>query len=430
MSEQETIPFSQTMDEIVLDSDPRGRIFVDPTAWTDMTSWHEQAAELRNEPPIRVEPRGFTPFWALTRHADVFEASRRSDVMWNTLASVLAPIASLQWMIERGIPVPKTLIHMDGEEHTKYRGVTSDWFRPSEVKRRSEDIDAIADEYIELMAGMGGECDFASDIAQPFTLRVIMSIFGVPKEDEKLMLELTQGLFGASDPEFSGGTDNPEQRMFETVMQFVMYFADLTNKRREVPTDDLATLIATGQVDGCPMGDIERLWYYIIVATAGHDTTSFAMSGGMQALLANPDQLADLSDNPALAVNAAEEMFRWTSPVRHFLRFAQEDVTIGELDIPAGEAVLLSYPAANRDERVFENGMQFDIRRPGLERILSFGVGKHYCLGAHYARRELRTFIPRMFERFTDFQYAGDAQWAEAHFVSGVKHLPITYRTK
>src|SRR5262249_18146072 len=154
-----------------------------------------------------------------------------------------------------------------------HRQVTNDWFKPAAVKHRQLRIDELADLFIDRMRELGGVCDFAADIAQPYTLRVIMDIYGVPEEDEPLMLDLTQGIFVAADPEFLGDADDPGARVFASVMKFIQYFNEMTEARRANPGEDLATVIATGEVDGCPMGDIERLWYYIIVATAGHDTT-------------------------------------------------------------------------------------------------------------------------------------------------------------
>ncbi len=412
-------------------SDPRGRIFTDPAAYRDMTAWHETAADLRRtEPVLRVESDFYAPFWALTRHADVFEASRRSDVLLNTLDSVLVPEFQSQMIEVLGIPRPKTLIHMDGHEHTAHRHVTNDWFKPAAVKTRQDAIDAIADEFVDKLADLGGRCDFAQDIAVPYTIRVIMRIFGVPPSDERMMMELTQGLFGAADPEYMPDLSDPIAGFMGILQRFEDYFAAMTADRRAHPTDDLATVIANGQVDGCPMGDIETLWYYIIVATAGHDTTSFALAGGMEALLRHPDQVEALRADPSLAANAAEEMIRWTAPVRAFLRYAQEDVEIGGVTIPAGDRVLLSYPSANRDDAVFADPMAFDIARPDAKNLLSFGLGVHYCLGSQFARREVRTILPRILERVDALELDGEPQWSDANFVGGVKHLPIRYRVR
>ena len=408
-------------------NDPRGLIFVSPHAYADPDAWHAVAAELRREEPVlRVEAEGYTPFYALTRHADVFEVSRRSDIFWNTRKSVLGPDANFEVLHSLGID-PKTLIHLDGTEHRDHRHVTNDWFKPAAVKTRQDAIDAIADEFADKLVDLGGACDFAQDIAVPYTLRVIMSIFGIPQEDERTMLLLTQGIFGAADPEYLGDIGDPMTFLTRTIDQFDGYFDALTADRRAHPTDDLATVIANGEIDGCPLDQHARLWYFIIVATAGHDTTSYALSGGMEALLRNPDQLAALAADPSLAGNAAEEMIRWTAPVRHFLRYAQEDTEIEGVPIAAGERVLLSYWSANRDDAVFTDPMRFDITRPDADKLISFGLGVHYCLGSQFARREVRTMLPKLLERVKTIELDGDPQWAAANFVGGVKHLPIRY---
>jgi len=407
--------------------DPRGRIFVEPRAYVDQEQWHAVAAELRRDDPVlRVEADGFTPFYALTRHADVFEVSRRSDVFFNTRNSVLGPDANFEFIHSLGID-PKTLIHLDGHEHRVHRSVANDWFKPAAVKTRQDAIDAIADEFVDKLADLGGECDFAQDIVVPYTLRVIMSIFGVPQDDERLMLELTQGVFGAADPEYFGDIGDPMTFLTRTIARFDEYFTALTDERRAHPADDLATVIANGEIDGRPLDDDARLWYFVIIATAGHDTTSYALAGGMEALLRHPDQVAMLAAEPELAGNAAEEMIRWTAPVRSFLRYAQEDTEVAGVPIAAGERVLLSYPSASRDEAVFADPMRFDVTRPDADKQISFGLGVHYCLGSQFARREVRTMLPKVLARVSSIEFAGEPEWAEAAFVGGVKHLPVAY---
>jgi len=409
------------------DADPGG-IFAQPWNWVDMEAWHQQAAAIRQESPVMpVDLPGYEPFWVLTRYADVFAVSRDNERWHNTSRSVVGPDDDWQRMIASGVPIPRTLVHLDGQDHKDHRKVTNDWFKPAAVKHRQPRIEALADLFVERLRELGGECDFASDIAQPYTLRVIMDIFGVPEDDEPLMLELTQGLFGSADPEFMGDAEDSEARLIASVMRFIEYFNALTEDRQRHPGDDLASVIANGQPGGCPMGDAERLWYYIIVATAGHDTTSFALSGGMEAILRDPDQLWVLRDEPDLVANAAEECIRWTSPVRHFLRYATEDLEVGGVAIPAGGRVLLSYPSANRDEEVFADSMTFDVRRPDAERLLSFGVGAHFCLGSQFARRELRTMLSKLAQHLAHIEPVGPAEWSASSFVSGVKHLPVRY---
>lgn len=419
------------MTDTTASTDERARLFLDPAKWADMDAWHEAVREIREtEPVLPVEVDGYLPFTVLTRHADVFDVSRENGRWLNTTNSVLGPEADRQRMLESGFPEPATLIHLDGANHTKHRQVTNDWFKPAAVKHRQPRIDELADLYVERMRELGGECDFAKDIAQPYTLRVIMDIYGVPEEDEALMLDLTQGIFGAADPDFLGDAASVEERAMQSIFSFIQYFNQLTVDRQACPTGDLASVIANGEVDGCPMGDAERLWYYIIVATAGHDTTSFALSGGMEAMLRDPDRFAALQADPDLVVNATDECIRWTSPVRHFLRYATEDTTVGGVDFAAGDRVLLSYPSANRDAAVFVDPMTFDVRRPDAEKLLSFGVGAHFCLGAQFARREVRTMLAKLSQQLAHIEPAGEAKWAQAHFVSGVKTLPISYSFK
>jgi cytochrome P450 len=406
-----------------------GALFVDPAAWADMDSWHEQVAEVRrNSPVLRVEADGFEPFYALTRHADVLAMSRDNDQWLNTPWSVLGLEADKQRAIESGLFVPRSLVQLDGTEHRGHRKVTSDWFKPAAVAVRQDRIDQIADRFIEQMREFGGECDFACDVAQPFTLRVIMDMYGVPESDERLMLELTQGVFGAADPEFLGGAGSPEERVFGSLMRFVMYFNRITEDRRAAPRDDLATVIANGTVGGCPLGDAERLWYYIIIATAGHDTTSFALSGGMHALLTHPDELELLKADLSLVGNATEEILRWATPVRHFLRYAADDTQLHGIALSEGERVLLSYPAANRDPEVFDDPNRFEVRRASADHHLAFGMGGHFCLGSRFARREIRTFLSKLLPQLESMEQSGPAEWSQSHFVSGVKHLPVRYR--
>ncbi len=404
-------------------------LFVVPRLWADMDAWHDRVAIMRRESPVMpVELEGFAPFHVLTRHDDIAAVERDHAHWLNTPFSVLGPEMQQTEVMQSGMPLPASLVQLDGDKHKSHRAVTTDWFKPAVVGSRQERIEAIADQYIAKMRELGDTCDFASDIAQPYTLHVIMEIYGVPEEDEPLMRSLTQGVFGAADPEFGG--DDPQAAMLNAVMSFIAYFNDITTDRRANPRDDLATVIANAQIDGAPIGDVERLWYYIIVATAGHDTTSYGLSGGMEALLRTPGQLFDLAGDPDRVVRATEEIIRWTTPVRHFLRYTTQDTEIRDVKIPEGGRVLLSYPSANRDETVFDNAMTFDVNRADSDRQLSFGAGVHFCLGAHFARREIRTMIGKLADQLESIESAGQPQWSESHFVSGVKHLPVGYRFK
>jgi cytochrome P450 len=395
-----------------------------------MTAWHEVAEELRRDAPVlEVVAEGWEPFRAVMGHADVREISRRSvDVFRNTEHSAPAADLVYQMLDLTGFPYPKTLVHMHGREHQEHRQVANDWFKPAAVSEWQPTIDRIADQFADRLVDFGGECDFAQDIAAPYTLHVIMGIFGVPESDERMMLELTQGLFGSADPEYIGEFDTPIDMLSSSLRKFEDYFDALTEDRRRTPTGDLATVIANGEIDGHPLADDARLWYYIIVATAGHDTTSYGLSGGLEVLLRNPAQLAEVWADPALVVPTTEEMLRWVSPVRAFFRYPTQDYELPSgAVLPKDEAVLTSYPSANRDELAFAHSMRFDIHRTDVDNLLTFGLGAHFCLGAQFARREIRTMLGKLRERVASIELAGDPQWTASSFVSGVKHLPIRY---
>jgi cytochrome P450 len=289
-------------------------------------------------------------------------------------------------------------------------------------------VTELARKYVDRMVELGGECDFALDVARYYPLQVIMSILGVPESDELRMLDLTQKLFGAEDPDFGVG-DDPNARM-SVVMDFVQYFARMTNDRRASPGSDLASTIANGRIDGKPLGDLETIGYYIIVATAGHDTTSSTLAGGLEALARNPDQLRTLQRDPSLLDNAVEEMIRWVTPVRHFLRHAQEDYTLRGVPIAKGDVLLMSYLSANRDEDVFRDPLRFDVTRPDASNQLAFGTGVHFCLGANLARMELRTFFDQLLPRLDSLELTGPTEYTAATFVGAPKRVPIRYRLR
>jgi cytochrome P450 len=191
----------------------------------------------------------------------------------------------------------------------------------------------------------------------------------------------------------------------------------------------LASAIANARIDGEPLSDIETVSYYVIIATAGHDTTSATISGGLQALIENPDQLQRLRDNPELMPLATEEMIRWVTPVKEFMRTAAQDTEVRGVPIVAGEAVLLSYPSANRDEEVFIDPFRFDVGRDPNKHV-AFGYGVHFCLGAALARMEVNSFFSELVPRLESIELTGVPEHTATVFVGGLKHLPISYSLK
>jgi cytochrome P450 len=318
---------------------------------------------------------------------------------------------------------------MDGDEHKAHRALVNDWFKPGEVKKLADQVGIQATRSVDEMQRLGGSCDFAADIAMNYPLRVILDILGLPEEEFPKMLRLTQELFGDGDPDFQRAGE--DDQAMAVIMDVITLFTGINAERRENPTSDLATVIANGQIDGKPLEDMDTYGYYLIVATAGHDTTSNAVAGGMQALLEHKAEWEKLQADPALVDGAADEIVRWVSPVKHFMRTAQQDYTLASgQTIAKGDWLLLSYQAANRDERVFTDPFTFDVTRPDSDRHLGFGFGRHYCLGAHLARLEIRAIFKELVARLDDIDLAGTTELTASVLVNGPKRMPVTYSFK
>ena len=398
-------------------------IFTDNHRWGDLEEWNRTALALHDKGGIhRIERQGFQPFWAVIDHAAVHDIERQHELFANGPQPVLA---GEQALAEQQFEI-KTLIHMDEPDHGKYRRLTNDWFKPASVRRLNDRLTELSKQAVAKMEELGGQCDFARDIALPYPLQVILKILGLPEEDYQRMLMLTQEMFGGEDPDLQRAEPAPEV-IAEVIGDFYNYFTALTADRRANPTEDLSTLIANGLINGEAMPELETMGYYVIVASAGHDTTSSAMAGGMQALIENPDQLAKVQAQPDLIANTVEEIIRWTAPVRHFMRTAQADTEILGQTIAKGDWVYLSYKAANLDPKVFKNPLSFDVERANADRNISFGYGVHYCLGAQLARNELRNLFSHLIPRIDSIELAGDPTTMKTTFVGGHKTLPIRY---
>jgi cytochrome P450 len=288
-----------------------------------------------------------------------------------------------------------------------------------------ERVAELAKQYVDRMQALGPECDFAKEIATHFPLQVILSILGLPESDYGRMLRLTQELFGAEDPDI--GRAGEDANVLAVMMDFFGYFTQLAADRRAHPTDDLASVIANAELNGAPLPDMDVFGFYLIISTAGHDTTSNSLAGGLLGLIEHPDQLALLKDNPDIIENAAHELIRYASPVKHFIRTCQETITIGGTTFQPGDVALLSYASANRDEDVFPDPFKLDLRRENAGSHLAFGFGPHFCLGAHLARMEIRTLFKELVGRLDTVELTAQPTFVQSRLVSGPKTLPVRY---
>jgi cytochrome P450 len=403
--------------------DDAAKALADPKAYTDEAGLHAALTHLRAHAPVSwVEVPDYAPFWAVTKHADIMEIERANDVFTNSPRPVLVTREADEQQAAIGI---KTLIHMDDPQHRDFRTIGADWFRPKAMRALKDRADELAKQFVDKMAAEGPECDFVQQVAVNYPLYMIMTLLGVPEADFASLLRWTQELFGNDDEEFQRGQSMEERGL--ALLEMFQYFTELTASRRANPTDDLAATIANATINGEPLDDIATVSYYAILAAAGHDTSSASISGGMHALIEHPDQLARLRNDPSLMPLAVEEMIRWTTPVKEFMRTAQRDYDIRGVRIAAGDSVLLSYVSGNRDEEVFTDPFRFDIGRDPNKHI-AFGYGVHFCLGAALARLEVNSFFTALLPRLQSVELTGTPAHVATTFVGGLKHLPIRYR--
>ena len=411
---------------------------VDPKAYADGERVDKAFAWLRNNAPLDVaEAEGFDPFWAVTRHADILLVERQNDLFHNgdrsTVLTTKEADQKVREMMGGSPHLVRSLVQMDNPDHFNYRRLTQAAFMPQNLRKLEDNIRDIARSFIDRMAEMGDECDFARDVAFLYPLHVIMELLGVPESDEPRMLKLTQELFGSNDAELNRtGTDNRNvdeglAAMQGTVADFMTYFSEMTEDRRKKPREDLASVIANATINGEPLGHLEAMSYYIIVATAGHDTTSNTTAGALWALAENPDQFRKVKEDLSLIPSMIEESIRWVTPVKHFMRTATADTELAGKTIRKGDWLMLSYPSGNRDEAVFDDPFTFKVDRSPNKHV-AFGYGAHVCLGQHLGRMEMRVLWEELLPRLDELSLNGTPKRMNANFVCGPKSVPIKFK--
>jgi len=387
---------------------------------------HEAWTLLRREAPVYWYERDVkVPFWAITKHADIIQISRQAQDHLNGPRLAVFPAFSPPPEEAREV---RHLLVMDDPDHSAYRKLASASFTPRAVRRLEESIERIARETLDAVANGGAlnEIDFVTQVAAPIPLAVLADLLGVPREDWRLMFRWTNQIVGSADPEYRTGDD--QRSAAESARnQLFEYFWNMALERRETPRDDIASVLANAKIDGNALPPRELLSYFFLLVVAGNETTRNAMSGGLLALIQNPDELARLREDPTRVDTAVEEILRWTTPVIQFCRTATKDFELRGQKIRAGESMCLFYPSANRDEEVFDDPFAFRIdRQPN--RHLAFGIGEHFCLGANLARLELRALFRQLAERLVDVELAGPVERLHSSFLGGVKHMPIRHR--
>jgi len=397
---------------------------------------HEAFKVLRRENPIswRPEDEYSRGWWNMVRYADVLQVSRNPQIFSSEKGIVSFFPVNEDETTAAAAGNGKMLITMDPPRHVKLRRLVNKGFTPRAVGAMEPMFREVTKELLDNIAKKG-ECDFVLEVASQLPLAFICGMMGLERSVWPLMFELTNKVLGAGDPEYQ--TDVPEeQRGTEEaaritgnmgVMQMFGFFAQELQKRRANPGGtDLISIICDSEVDGEKLSDEDVLWFCFLLILAGNETTRNAISGGLKALCENPDQKAKLLADMALIDSAVEEICRWVSPLHHMSRTCVQDTEIGGQPIKAGDKVLMWYLSANRDEEIFTDPYTFDITRTPNDH-LAFGIGEHFCLGAGFARKELKVMFQELFRRFPDIELDGEGERLRSNFINGIKHLPVRF---
>ena len=404
----------------------------DPEFWLLPRDVREGAFHaLRNEPGLHYYQEFVFPdspfppgpgYFSLVSHEDVWFASRNPELFISGKGSNIQdlPIEMAEFF--------GSMIAMDDPKHFRLRSIVSKGFTPKEITRVESYVHEKATKLVDglLERFPDGSCDFVTEVAAPLPLQIICEMMGIPESDEALIFNWTNIILGAGDPEF-GGTF---EALMAATMSMFSYAQALGEDRLKHPGDDLSSIMMHAEVDGERLSAQEFGSFFILLAVAGNETTRNAISHGMRALTQYPDQKKIWWDNwDSTTKTAVDEIVRWATPVIHFRRTATEDVTLSNTKIEAGQKVVLWYCSANRDERVWANPFEFDVRRPLQPQQAGFGAGgPHFCLGTNLARREIAVMFDEIRRRLPNMRITGEPAYLESNFINGIKHLECSWK--
>lgn len=364
-------------------------------------------------------------FYAVTRHAEVLEISRRPEDFCSGRGSTLIGDLPPDAMEYFG-----SFIVMDDPRHARQRGIVSRAFTPRQLQRILDSVEQVCDEVIDGMCERG-DVDLVEALSQPFPLLVICDMMGIPRSEYSTVLGATNVILGAGDPDSLGGRQDVLEALLEAGLQLTTLMTELADHRRAHPGEDLTSALVHANVGEDVLAPHELGAFFILLAVAGNDTTRNAITLGMQLLAEHPDQRALWQADPSgLTPTAVEEIIRTASPVTYMRRTLTRDLVLSGQKLTGGDRVIMFYGAANRDPRVFSNPEQLDVRRQPNPHVGFGGPGPHTCLGAHLARRELSVAFRKLFARLPDIDVSGHPVPLQAlgiPLVGGVKHLPVRF---
>jgi methyl-branched lipid omega-hydroxylase len=406
--------------------------FDDPAFWSLPIEEREGAFQLLRreqpmsfhkefEPPPNIPlPRG-PGYWSVTRHADVVQASRRSDLFCSGKGVNIADLP------EQMNEFFGSMIAMDDPRHARLRGIVSRGFTPRALGKLQHDVERRAKALIDAVIEQG-ECDFVTRIAAPLPLGIICDMMGIPESQTQFVFDQTNIILGLGDPEYVTPGTNPIVAALTAGGALVALMNEIGAERRKNPTDDLTSQMLHAQIEGQGITDQELASFFVLLVAAGNETTRNAISHGMKALSDNPSERHKwASDFDAVAPTAVDEIVRWASPVIHFRRTVTQDTELGGQPLRAGEKIVLWYNSANRDEQVFDQPYRFDVTRRPNEHVGFGGPGAHHCLGANLARREITVVFRELFRRLPDLEISAAPVMLQSNFIHGIKRMPCKF---
>jgi cholest-4-en-3-one 26-monooxygenase len=380
----------------------------------------EQLARLRAEAPVfrHDDPELPEGFWALTRHADVEFVSRNADVFSSFEKSALIS----EFPQEQLEQLRLLMLNQDPPQHTRTRSLVNRGFTPRMIGQLEERIYKVCCEIID-NAIQEGEGDFVTLCAAELPLILIADLMGVPQEDRHKVFDWSNRMVGANDPEY-GVT--PAEANAASIEMF-MYANELADKKRQEPKEDIVTKLLQPDEEGDVLSELEFDSFFMLLAVAGNETTRNAITGGMYALMQNPEQWEKLKNDSSLLPMAADEIVRYVSPVMHFRRQATRDIEVGGQLIKKGDKVVIYYTSANRDESVFENPDVFDITRDPNPHLGFGGGGPHFCLGRHLAKLEIEELFRALIERVDRVELVSEPRRLRSNFINGIKEMQVRF---
>lgn len=373
-------------------------------------------ARLRRVDPVHWYDAG--GFWCLTRQAEIREVSHTPEVFSSVHGLQMWQVAVAQSGGDVSSVDAKSILEMDPPEHVRHRRLVMSVFKPRYIQSLEGRVREIARATLDAVDPTG-EVDFVEQIAMPVPMLVIAEMIGVPGTD---LVDFRRW----SDSIIAAGGGGMTDESLQDLMELFEYFSVSLAAHREAPRDDIISLLLDAEIDGERLDEGEILMFLMTLLVAGNETTRNLIAGGGLALAQHPAQLAWLAADPSRLPGAVEEMLRFVTPVRSFMRCALTDTTLGDTAIRAGDYVVMFYGSGNRDETVFGPTVdEFDVARPDANRHLAFGFAEHLCIGAALARLEARVLFEEVLTRWPRWEQAGDVVPLESCLINGLVHLPV-----